>query len=897
MSRRVVRVLAAALPLCIALLPARAQPLAPLHRQGDVTEGLAASGQPIRIPIVLGARQFFFAQVNGIRVSLQLLDPQGAPLTEPARTVALLSDTSGPYTLRVQCSSPVPQRFRVSVLQWRDALPTDPLRLDAIRLLTEGYRQAELATAASRQQALARYTEARGAVHRVPDPWLEARTILGIANVHSAAGNTVEALAAYREAHALYLAAKDLPMQAFVRNAAALLHAARSEFPLAFDAYNQALAIRQAAGDRKGEAEVLRNLAIAHSSAGNFQTAIDTYQDVLARFRTLGDRYQEAVTLVQIGEFYLTLGDFDQAIRYARDALPLHTAHNDKTAQVHTMTNWGQALAGQGRHRDALLRYQAALDLSAASGLGWQHVGTQALAAESHEALGDLPKADTLYQEALGPMQAHGNYDGASRLLTRLGIVALRRGRLPDADTHLTAALLASEGLANPTARAMALTALARLAHQRKDRPAARTRVEQAIALVEEMRTRIDDRSLRATFLATRADWYDFYIALLLQQGDHAAAFAALERARARSLRELLLDRQPASAPLPHTALQSTLDPQTAVIAYHTGAYGAWVFVVTHNAIRAFPLPSSAILDAAVRDFRQLAATPGRASLGPYAQAAARLYRLCLQPAAAAIANRKHLVIIPDGPLHYLPFEALLHDTPRSLAFTSLPYLLRRWTISYAPSAAVWAALRAPAKDPSPPPSFDLVAFADPRGDLPGAAREVAQIATLFPPDRLRLFLGPQATRQSVTASPLAARSRRVHFAAHGRMPEGPAGAGGISLANGAVLNPLDILALRWRAELVVLSGCDTGLGPRLRGEGILGLTRAFLSAGAASVAVSLWPVHDESTAGIMAAFYRALQDGSPSRDALRQAKLHLIDSGLYAHPYYWAAFILAGRG
>jgi CHAT domain-containing protein len=106
-----------------------------------------------------------------------------------------------------------------------------------------------------------------------------------------------------------------------------------------------------------------------------------------------------------------------------------------------------------------------------------------------------------------------------------------------------------------------------------------------------------------------------------------------------------------------------------------------------------------------------------------------------------------------------------------------------------------------------------------------------------------------------------------------------------------------EIFNLKLNAELVVLSACETGLGKEVRGEGLIGLTRAFLYAGTPSVAVSLWKVEDRSTAELMARFYRHLKDGRTKAGALRQAQLDLIGDKKFAHPYYWAPFVLVGEG
>ena len=110
------------------------------------------------------------------------------------------------------------------------------------------------------------------------------------------------------------------------------------------------------------------------------------------------------------------------------------------------------------------------------------------------------------------------------------------------------------------------------------------------------------------------------------------------------------------------------------------------------------------------------------------------------------------------------------------------------------------------------------------------------------------------------------------------------------------LLQVYEIFNLKLNADLVVLSACKTGLGKEVRGEGLIGLTRAFMYAGARSLVVSLWQVADPSTAELMVKFYEQLDRATDKAAALRQAKLELIQAGRFAHPYYWAPFILAGE-
>ncbi len=864
-----------------------------LTKAGETSAGMVTAGNPATHRVKLSEKQFFYAQVNGIRMTLELVDPVGRATGPAARTAAAIIQQAGEYQLRVRTLAPSTQRYTLTINLWRESRQDDTIRLEAIRILTEGYTAVEMATADSRQTGVRHYRNARQIAASINDTWLEARCLLAESMVHSALGAVQQALAAMNDAIRVYSTRGDRGGEAYVLNMAALLHAQRSEHKTAFEYYQRALGYYREKGDRLREAEVLRNMAIAHASAGNLQTAIETYLAVLQRFRAIPDSYNEAVTLVQLSDFHLNLGDYGQAIAIAQQALPMHRGHLDKTAEVHTLTNIGEAYAGQGNHAEALKYFKEAVEIARQAGLGWLHVNTQALAGASHEALGQLDRAEALYLEALHPMEAHGNRDGASRLRTRLGLLDLKGGRIGEASAHLAEAHALAQGIANGIAEAYALTALARLARAKKKPEVALAHCRQALAIIEKTRTRVDDKSLRATFLASRASSYELYIDLLMERNDIAGAFEGLERFRARSLLDLLgQNNQSAPADSPVSSDRS-IDADTAILEYHFGEQRSWLFILTKEAVRAKPLPGAAALDPKIRQLRGLLTQPGRATLGRYVQAANELYRECVKPAMEGIAGKRRLVIVADGPLHYLPFEALLTGEPEHLVYDRLPYLLNRWNVSYAPSTAAFVSLQRIATRGE---GHDLIAFGDPKGDLSGAAEEIREIARAFPAARTLLFMGNRVTKDAVTQSRALPRARRVHFATHGRLTEGSSATTGVLLAGDALLSTAEVLRFRWNAELVVLSACQTGLGPRLRGEGILGLTRAFHFAGVSSVAVSLWPVSDRSTVSLMTNFYQRIRQGERNSQALREAKLALIRSTTYAHPYYWAPFVLSGR-
>jgi CHAT domain-containing protein len=312
----------------------------------------------------------------------------------------------------------------------------------------------------------------------------------------------------------------------------------------------------------------------------------------------------------------------------------------------------------------------------------------------------------------------------------------------------------------------------------------------------------------------------------------------------------------------------------------------------------------------------------GRRQLRRYQDLATQLYTELLEPAAATLRGKRSLLIAPDGPLYLLPFEALTVkvETAQSRTFPELPYVLRRFAVSYVPSASVLQGLRVPRPSSAGSPRLAkrFLGFANPlydAGNAPGATRssgpqlarlpeseeEVRRIASLYPKGAVALYTGSLATEDNVKGNPLLAEARQIHFATHGSLNESQPQLSGLELARArssredGTLRVYEIFNLRLNADLLTLSACDTARGKEISGEGIIGMTRAFFYAGARSLLVSLWPVSDRSTPDLMHSFYEHLGDSRNKAQALRQAKLAMIESENYADPYFWAPFILTG--
>ena len=356
---------------------------------------------------------------------------------------------------------------------------------------------------------------------------------------------------------------------------------------------------------------------------------------------------------------------------------------------------------------------------------------------------------------------------------------------------------------------------------------------------------------------------------------------------------------------------QEVLKPDTTLIEYYLGETRSFVWVVSRGQSSSAVLPPAKEIEALAGAFRksltaQVSSLTVRQAESESSRLSARLYEMLLKPVERLLAGSQSLIIVPDGVLYYVPFEALQ-------AAGSSRYLLERFPISYAPSATSLAALE---QSPSAAQQKMLLAFGDPAytrseatgakstergpdlGALPYTRDEVLGIASLFPKGESAVYLGARANQEAVKAEALD-RYRYIHFATHGILDESHPSRSGLALTAGAgdggVLQVDRITGLRIHADVVTLSACSTGLGELVSGEGMLGLVRSFLYAGASSVAVSLWNVNDDATATLMKEFYRNLSRSMPPQEALRQAKISVLhqDNALWHHPHFWAPFVL----
>lgn len=372
-----------------------------------------------------------------------------------------------------------------------------------------------------------------------------------------------------------------------------------------------------------------------------------------------------------------------------------------------------------------------------------------------------------------------------------------------------------------------------------------------------------------------------------------------------------------ATEPLrPEQVQAELLAPEQGLVQYFVGEDNIFVFVISREKAAMHRLLKGEGFEDAVHAFRESIYSWSRFredTLGrQYADLAYQLYQKLVEPVAPQLPER--LIIIPDGLLEHLPFEALLLEPvgPGSLPYSSYPYLIRKYQLSYAHSARLlremkagrrqaprpWVLAFAPSFQDAPGQDSSLAVRRRSLGKLTGNTTEVQAIKRLW---RTRICKGQDATRERFLAD--APHYGILHLATHAKAndEEGEYSYLAFTELPDTIQNELlyvkDLYSLRLNADMVVLSACESGVGELRRGEGVISLARGFAHAGARSLATTLWRVSDQESARLMGLFYEQLKEGRAKDEAMRNAKLQfLAQSGPeLAHPFFWAAFTLTG--
>ena len=573
---------------------------------------------------------------------------------------------------------------------------------------------------------------------------------------------------------------------------------------------------------------------------------------------------------------YLYAGKLDEAEQYARSALAVPNGNPEQVlAPSHKVL--GDVLARRHDYPGALAQYQESLGTASERfrpQVLLSYANTLNAAGQPAQALVQLQSISPASQLELGAFYLRSL---ASTLLA---------ADKPEEASAVYDKLADDKSADADYQRLWAYAGAGKIQLARQERDKALASFLKATALADTMRAQFRSEEYRTGLFGDVQNVYDQALVLAVEQEDYASAWALSEASRSRQLLDSIRDRtsDTLGKPVALKDLQAALRPDEAVLEYHAVGDQLVVWVIRHDSFKGKTLNiPQATLNQEVDEFRKSIIERKR-DVDTRGQA---LYGKLIAPQNLQGAQR--VFVVPHGPLHYMPFQAL-HD--------GKGYLVSRMSLAVWPSASVGAQLwlRPQSKISA------LMAFGNPATaenvPLPGAEREVNQVAELF--KQKQIYVQRDATK--VTFKQHANQSAVLHVAAHAEVDEVDPLFSRILLANDGqdrgLLEAREVYQLDLGSvSLVTLSACESGLGKVVKGDEIVGFTRSFLSAGASSMVASLWPVADDSTEALMTRLYQSMGEGADLMDAMRNAQIDVQKKRRFAHPFFWAPFNVIGNG
>jgi len=618
--------------------------------------------------------------------------------------------------------------------------------------------------------------------------------------------------------------------------------------------------------------------AVALAEAGEFRQGVRAASKALHLAGTTGDANLLAMANRDLAIIYSYSGQLDKAEDFAREALR-HPARDPKLVVGPAHKVIGDVRARRGDFAGAAASYETALANSSERYAPLVQASLANALIESGDAVRARQMLDALAVPKEAPLAAQLDRTRARLLLAE--------NKPADARDLYQRLATRTVGTDSAYYQLWAWDGVARSDIALGDKPAAAAAVGRALGDVDTVRAKFRSEEFKMGLFSDLQSVFERAIGLYSDVGDDRRAFEVSEHSRSRALLDAVRGRarisSEAAATIDLASLQRTLAPDERVIQFHALPDRLQVWVVGPTLLQASSIAiKREDLDELVEVFRNSIVRGRRAAVANADKlGAALLGPLNLQPG-------QRLIVVPHGPLHYLPFQALRLDGR---------YLIETHPVSVAPSMsiAVQLAQRAPRVEAT------LTAFGNPRiedkYDLPGAEAEVTALARIFPHNAV--YLGGAATKTQFRD--VAARSPLMHVAAHAEADQIDPLYSRILLANEggrhSFLEAHEILDMSMRGNaLVTLSACESGLGRIASGDEVLGFTRSFLSAGTSTLIASLWPVSDDATAILMSTLYAELAKGRDIQQAMQAGQLAVLKEPRMSHPFFWAPFNLIGN-
>jgi tetratricopeptide (TPR) repeat protein len=730
------------------------------------------------------------------------------------------------------------------------------------------------------------------------------------------------------------------------------------DYQKAFECCQKSIAISRKTGEKRGEADSLDVIGSIYNCLGDYTKSLEYHRKSLRLSEESGNKEGECLAIANIGATYQKMGDSAKALDYARKALKLSQEIDDRQAQCASLNDIGMCYSDLGKYDSALDHIEKALKKSREIGDRIDEANSLFNLGSIYCKKGDFLKSLDYFGKAFTIYRAVGDPDGMlwcsissgfsheelgnddraiESLIASARLIESMRGRL-SVEEHKTGFmkdkvdfyeslihLLIKKGRRDEAwsyaESAKARTFLDMLGNHKidfrvkadPDLVRRAEELEKALSAKRALLFREDDemkrKELSSRIESLQKDYEDMLERLKLSNPD----YASLKTIEVSSTEEI----------------RGALDDDSLLLEYFVGEEKSYLFIMDKRdslAVHELSLGESELKEKVSQllgDIQRRAPVYRKGENEPGTKADTRgfalatpdeslvrsksidgqidfLSRTLLGGAAKALEGKKKLIIIPHGPLHYLPFSLLIDEQGR--------YLVMHYQILTEPSATIWKLCSGKKKRKDGRlAAFALGDFSVALGEegcaslrgtpemarngfppLPGTRKEVEAISHLFP-DRV-IIMGREMTSARVGEA-IKGKSI-IHFATHGILDAQHPMFSGL-LVSDRILTIADIFGMDIDADLVVLSACNTALGGKARGEEIVGISRAFMYAGSSTVIASLWSVSDDSTMRIMKIFYEGLQQGMPEAEALQFAEISVKKD--YPHPFYWAPFIIVG--
>jgi CHAT domain-containing protein/tetratricopeptide (TPR) repeat protein len=729
-------------------------------------------------------------------------------------------------------------------------------------------------------------------------------------------GDLAQAMDYYKKSLALSESEGDKLGVAITLGNIGAIHMRQGNDTQALDYYRKSLTLSEAIDDKVGIAQMLSNMGIIYRSHGNYAQALENYQKSLALSEILVLKGGTANALSSIGRVYSEQGDYARASEYYQKSLAMWEAIGDKDGTAITLSQLGRISIKQGRHAEAIGFAERAVTLARQMGSLEILLDARINAGLAHRHLNQPRQAYQAFEEAINIVetmraQVAGMEQEQQGFFESKVAPYLAMATSLIADGRTTEALIFTERakarvlLDVLQAGRVSLTKAMTGPEQEQERKlilqlvSFNTQISRAKSVAQPDRERLmklgaELQKARLDLEAFRIDLYTSHPELRGQRGETS-----------------IINAEELAALLP--------DSTSALLEYVVTDDATYLFVVTKPqrqtaaGTRVFTIPiKQTDLAKQIESFRRRLAERNL----NFRASAQKLYDLLLKPAQSLLRGKSSLVIAPDDRLWELPFQALPDERDR--------YLIERSAVSYAPSLTVLREMRARSdKRRASSSSSTLLALGNPvigqetverarltmrdekLSPLPEAEAEVRALGRLYGARHSKIYIGAEAREDRLKAE--AGQARILHFATHGVLNNAAPLYSYLALAQGdknedGLLEAWELMQLDLKADLAVLSACETARGRTSAGEGVIGLTWALFVAGTPATVVSQWEVESASARDLMLCFHRQLQAPRTAgkltkAESLRRAAIKMMKNPATSHPFYWASFVLVGDG